>query len=45
MIENKILEDKETKKIKEEYKEKKGFQVQEIKRRSQEIKGKKNKFL
>ena len=41
VIENEILEDKKTRVIKEEYKEKKGFQVQEIEKKISRDKRKK----
>ena len=44
-IENEILEDKKTRVIKEEYKEKKGFQVQEIKKKISRDKRKKECVL
>src|SRR5437868_15395648 len=45
VIENKILEDKETREIKEEYKGKKGCQVQEIEKKILKDKKKKEWFL
>jgi len=45
VIENKILEDKETREIKEEYKGKKGFQVQEIEKKISKDKRKKEWVL
>ena len=45
VIENKILEDKESREIKEKYKEKKGFQVQEIKKKISRDKKKKEQIL
>ena len=44
-IENEILEDKKTRVIKEEYKEKKGFQVQEIEKKISRDKKKKECIL
>ncbi len=44
-IENEILEDKKTRVIKEEYKEKKGFQVQEIEKKISRDKRKKEWVL
>ena len=45
VIENEILEDKKTRAIKEEYKEKKGFQVQEIEKKISRDKRKKEQVL